>query len=66
MIEVRETDNASGERLEEAVDADIEDFGLWFQQERGQSPLSNYEHAMVKTYLAYKLGLGREDKSCKR
>lgn len=66
MIEVRETDAASGEQLEEVVDADIEGFGLWFQQERGQPPLSNYEHAMVKTYLAYKLGLGREEESCRR
>ena len=65
MIEVRETEDATGEQLEEVVDADIEDFGLWFQQERGQSPLSHYEHAMVKTYLAYKLGLGREEESCK-
>ena len=47
------------------MDADLRAFDEWFKNKRGQQPLSNYERAAVKTFIAYKLGLGEEDE-CSR
>jgi len=45
------------EKLEEAVDAELASFDTWFQATLGNGPLVNSERAIVKTYLAWKLGV---------
>ena len=45
--------------VEQQVDLDIDAFDQWFQA-LGNDPLSRPERAIVKTYCAYKLGLGKK------
>jgi len=55
-----------GAALEREVDEDLEEYDRWQQENlkntrAGQQmsmPLSPYERAAIKTYLAYKLGIG--------
>ena len=46
--------------LEAAVDADIVAFGEYFQRElKNDEPLSKSERAIIKTYLWFKLHVGK-------
>jgi hypothetical protein len=54
MIKVEREDEKTP--VEQDVDEDIRQFNEWFQT-LGNDPLSRPERAIIKTYLAYKLGL---------
>lgn len=43
--------------VEAIVDADLKDFGVFMEMKLGEG-LAKPERAIVKTYLAWKLGLG--------
>ena len=60
-LEVHYVSNKSlqGEELEKLVDADIEAFSTFFQT-LGNDPVIRSEKAIIKTYLAYKLGVGKK------
>lgn len=46
--------------VEDVVDQDIAVFNDFFQEKMGNAPLVRGEKAILKTYLAYKLGLVKE------
>jgi hypothetical protein len=46
----------TAEQREIAVDADIEAFNVYFQQELGNDPLVRSERAIIKTFFAYHIG----------
>lgn len=49
------------ERVEPVVDEDISEFNRFFQG-LGNEPLNNFEKSVIKTYLAWKLGItGKEE-----
>ncbi len=50
------TSSALGSALERLVDADIADFDDFFRG-LGNDPISRPEKAIIKTFLAWKLGL---------
>ena len=53
MIQIQST--LPKEKQEEAVDEELEAFSAWMGDKGG--PLSRPERAIVKTYLAWKLGV---------
>ena len=55
MIQVQST--TPREKLEEVVDEEVSSFDAWFQATLNNGPLVNSERAIVKTYLAWKLGV---------
>jgi len=55
MIQVQST--TPREKLEEEVDVELASFDTWFQATLNNGPLVNSERAIVKTYLAWKLGV---------
>lgn len=54
MIKV-DADGLQGDDLRAVVDADIEEFNRYFQNELGNSSLIAVETAALRTYLYYKL-----------
>jgi hypothetical protein len=49
------TEGTSLSEVEGVVDADIEDFNSYFQEELKNEPLTKPERAAIKTYLAWHL-----------
>lgn len=43
---------------EKIVDAEIAHFNEWFTG-RGNDPINKFEHAIIKTFLGWKLGLAK-------
>jgi len=55
MITVQSTLDRA--KQEEAVDAELASFDAWFQNTLKNAPLVKSERAILKTYLAWKLGV---------
>lgn len=51
------TVESAGKSVEDVVDLDIAVFNDFFQEKLGNAPIVRSEKAILKTYLAYKLGL---------
>lgn len=46
--------------IEQAVDEDIREFNDWFRATLGNMPITGFEKAIIKTYLAWKLELAKK------
>lgn len=59
-IEITGTIKVDDRTRKEVIDAEMEDFNMFARQHLGE-PLARAERAIVATYIAWKLGLGREE-----
>lgn len=60
MLKVTVEQGVPTTELERVVDADVEEFSQFFQS-LGNEPLVRGEKAIIKTYLAWKLGVMKKD-----
>lgn len=59
QVQITPTDQPNRSEIENTVDEDIRQFDLFFQKALRNDPMIGAEKAIIKTYLAYKLGIAR-------